>query len=110
MADDHDPAVGSGHAAGDGNSLVIGENFEQFKVLHGRGFVAQLTGHPKSLAHAAGKRAITDRAAVAEILVGAARVGKTLEMMAPDNAGIAAPLRHPGDIDQIAGLTTSAAV
>src|SRR5688572_25243615 len=53
---------------------------------------------------APGMGAVTDRAAVAEVLVRTVRTGETGEAVTLDHALKALALRRPGDVNAIAGL------
>src|SRR5205809_766170 len=61
-------------------------------------------GHALALEHTAGERAVSDRAAVAEVLVRAVRAREAAEAVALDDARRAAPLAHAGDGHALAHL------
>src|SRR5208337_2106133 len=75
-----------------------------FEVEDAGGRVAHLPRHPHALAHAAGVRAVTDRAAVAKIFVGAVRARESGEMMALDDAGVAVAFRYASYVHLVADL------
>src|SRR5581483_8441988 len=73
-------------------------------IQDGRGLIPHLTRHPQSLAHASRKGAISDRSAVTKVFVGAVGAGETGEVMAFDDACVAAPLGYSLDVDLLARL------
>src|SRR6185437_14619749 len=104
VIDDHHRAVRAGHRTRDQDRVIVGQNLEHPQIHHRGALVTQLPRHPHPLAHAARIRAITDRAAVAEILVRAVRTGKAGKVMAPDDTSVAAPLGSSRDVDPVARL------
>src|SRR5262245_65672882 len=104
MHHDHHRSVGAGHCPRDRDRVIVGQNFDNLEVEHGGGLVSKLTRHPQALAYASRIGTIPDRTAVTEILVGAARTGKSREVMAPDHARVATALGHALHVDLFAGL------
>src|SRR4029450_2304143 len=94
--------------AGDGAAYeqqVFGRaHFDDLDVLRRDSFVAFLPRQALVLEPPAGKGAIADRAAVAEVLVCAVAGGKPAEAVPLHYAGVAAPLGDAGDVDFVALL------
>src|SRR5208282_721127 len=104
VMNDEQSAVGSGHRARDDDCVVAGKYLEHLEIQDGGSLIAHLPRHPHPFAHASGIRAVTDRSAVAEILVGAVRAGEAGEVVALDDAGVAVALGDAGYIDLVADL------
>src|SRR5579885_1270404 len=92
MPDDHDSTFGPGNRAGDDDCIILGQHLQHLQVGHRHRFIAHLTRHPQALEHAARKRAVADRTAMAEVFVVTLRPGEAAEMVAFDDPGVATPL------------------
>ena len=67
---DHDrTAIGARHGAAQEDQILIGSHLDDLEVGHRHPLVAHPARHALTLEHASGKRPVTDRAAVAEVLV-----------------------------------------
>src|SRR5208337_4444276 len=104
VMDDEQSAVGARHRARHDDGVVVGKYLEHLEIEDRGGLIAHLPRHPHPFAHAPGIRAVADRSAVAEILVGAVGAGKAGEMVALDDAGVAVALGDAGYVDLIADL------
>ena len=103
--DDHHRAVGPGHRARHHDRVVFGQNLDH--LADSASWRVSLPIWPAirmPLRTRPGIRAVTDRAAVAEILVRAVRARKAGEMMALDDAGVAVSLGDSGHVDLVARL------
>src|SRR5262245_43318020 len=96
--------LGAWYRTADQQQIFFGANFHDFQILRGNLFMTPVTGHLFSLAYSSGKRTVTDRAAMAEVFVGAMGAGKTTEGPALNHAGEAMSLGGAGNIDAVADL------
>src|SRR5439155_24131899 len=90
--------------AGNEDRVFFRQQIDHAQVVYRRRFVAHLPRHPEALAHAARIRPVSDRAAVAKVLVRSTRAGKSGEMMALDHARETMTLGDAAHVDLIALL------
>src|SRR5450759_2509032 len=102
--DQHQAVSRPGNAAAHQHEVLCRPDLDHFQVLGGVAFITVLPGHALAFQHAAWVRPVTNRPAVAEVLVCPVTARKTGDPVALDDARKAAPFGGSGHIHAITHL------
>src|SRR5262245_14713407 len=99
LANDDGAALRARDRPAEEDEVLVRANFDHLEVGDRHALVAHAPRHALALEDATRKRAVTDGAAVPEVLVRPVRAGEAAEVMALHHAGSTLTLADAGHID-----------